>query len=368
MKVTILQENLIKALTAVSRIIPMHPSLPILQNILFQTKDERIMLFGTSLDTGIVYWCDGKTEEEGIVCVPAKVLSEFVATLPAQTVTLEDKKEGLVVSCAGFSATIATNPATEFPPVPIVGKTAFINIKAQDFSRLLGYVLFAAATDEARPILSGVRFTSGGDEVVVVATDGYRLSRKKMKTKLPKDLDVIIPGRALSEIARLASGLGEDGEVGFALTQDGQILFHVGEAEVFTRRIDGEYPPVEKIIPKNWTTRATIDREALAQAVKSAAIFARDNANIVRVSIQKDAVVVSANAPSVGENKVDVEARIEGEEGEIAFNSRFLLEYFSAVSSDQIAFEMTGSLNPGAFRPVGDDSYLHIIMPVRVQT
>ncbi len=368
MKITLLQENLLRALTAVSRIVPMRAPLPILQNVFIQTKDGRIMLFGTSLDTGVVYWCDGKVEKEGSVCVPAKILGEFITTLPTQTVVLEAQEGGLVVSCGGFRATIATSPPAEFPPVPVVGSTAATKIKAQDFSHLLRHVLFAAATDEARPVLSGVRFMVVASGAMVFATDGYRLSQKNTGVKFPKDLDVIVPGKALSEVTRLATQAGEEGVVSLALTEDGQIMFAVGDAEVYTRRIDGEYPPVEKIIPKNWTTRATVDREALAQAVKSAAIFARDNANIVRLTVQKDGVVVSANAPSVGENNIDVEATTEGEEGEIAFNSRFLLEYFSAVTSDQIAFEMTGSLNPGAFRPVGDDSFLHIIMPVRVQS
>lgn len=368
MKIALLQENLLRALTAVSRIVPVRPSLPILQNILIQTKDGRIMLFGTSLDTGVVYWCDGKVEKEGSTCVPAKLLGEFITTLPAQTVVLEDKEGGLTVSCGGFRATLATSPAAEFPPVPAVGREAATKINAQDFSHLLRHVLFALAADEARPVLSGVRFVGRGDGATAFATDGYRLSQKSTGVKFPKNFDAIVPGRALSEVARLAVQVGEEGTVSLALTDDGQILFSVGDAEVYTRRIDGEYPPVEKIIPKNWTTRATVDREALAQAVKSAAVFARDNANIVRFTIQKDGVVVSANAPSVGENNIDVEATIEGEGGEIAFNSRFLLEYFSAITSDQISFETTGSLNPGAFRPVGDDSFLHIIMPVRVQS
>lgn len=367
MKIALLQENLLRALTTVSRSVPARAQLPILQNCLIHTKDGRIMLFGTSLDTGVVFWCDGKVEKEGNVCVPAKILGEFITTLPAQTVVLEDGEGGLTVSCGGFRATLATGPAAEFPPVPAVGKAAATKIKAQDFSNLLRHVLFAAATDEARPVLSGVRFMRVGDGVTAFATDGYRLSQKSTGVRLPEGFNMIVPGKALSEVTRLATQSGEEGVVSLALTGDGQIMFAVGDAEVYTRRIDGEYPPVEKIIPKNWTTRATVDREALAQAVKSAAIFARDNANIVRLTIQKDGVVVSANAPSVGENKIDVEATTEGEEGEIAFNSRFLLEYFSAVTSDQISFEMTGSLNPGAFRPVGDDSFLHIIMPVRVQ-
>jgi len=368
MKIALLQENLLKAITAASRIVPTRTQLLILQSVLVHTQEGRIVVFGTSLDTGIVCWCDGKIEKEGGVCIPAKILVELVATLPPQTVVLEAGSGGLTVSCGGFSATIATSPAAEFPPPPTISKPVATKISTKTFSDLLRHVLFAAATDESRPILSGVRFVNTGDEATAVATDGYRLSRKRISLKLPGALDMVVPGRALSEAVRLTNQTNQDADMSLALTTDGQILFAVGDVEIYTRRIDGEYPPIEKIIPKNWTTRVTADRDALVQAVKSAAIFARDNANIVRLTVNKDGIVVSANAPSVGENKIDIESKVEGEGGEIAFNSRFLLEYFSAISGDQVVFEMTGSLNPGAFHLVGDDSFLHIIMPVRVQS
>lgn len=367
MKVTILQENLHRVLSTVSRVIPTRAQLPILQNILLQIQEGRIKAIGTSLDTTLVSWCDGKVEKEGSVLVPARVVSEFVATLPPGSVNLEAPEGNLRISCAGFVASVATSPASEFPPLPGGGKAPKTALATGGFIKTLGRVLFAASADEARPILSGVRFVQEDKETTIVATDGYRLSRVVVPIKLAKGLDVVIPGRSLFEVLRLAKEAGGKDELRFSTTEDGQLAFFVGDSEIYTRRIDGEYPPVDKIIPKTHTTRATIDTGAIIQAVKSAAIFARDNSNIVRFSLGKGGIVVSANAPSVGENKIDVEAEVEGDGGEIAFNSRFLLEYFAAVDADQVSFEMTGSLNPGAFRPVGDDSFLHIIMPVRVQ-
>ena len=370
MKASILQENLQKALSAVSRIIPTRAQLPILQNVLLRTQEKRIMVVGTSLDTTVVYWVDGKVEKDGAVSVPARVLSEFVTTLPPQTVSLEEREGSLGVSCSGFHANLATSPPAEFPPPPTRSKTPKTSIAAADLVNVLGRALFAAAADEARPILSGVRFVQTDDETVAVATDGYRLSRVGVGLKLAIGTDVVVPARALFEVLRLSKETATEGMLSFSMTDDGQLVFVVGDGEIYTRRIDGEYPPVEKIIPKTYTTRATFDTDAMTLAVKSAAIFARDNSNIVRLSVGGGKIVVSANAPSVGENKIDVEANVEGEGGEIAFNSRFLLEYFSAVNADQVSFEMTGSLNPGAFRPASpdDDSFLPIIMPVRVQT
>ena len=367
MKVTTLQENLQRALACVSRIIPTRSQVPALQNVLLQTHENRIMLVGTSLDTTIVYWMDGKIEQDGAVCVPARVFGEFVATLPPEKVIMEAGEGELRVKSGTFAASLASSPQSEFPPPPPAGKDPTARVATEIFTKALGRALFAAATDEARPILSGIRFSQKKTETMLVATDGYRLSQVSSALALAKDFDAVIPAKALAEVLRLSKEAGGHDHVGFLMTVEGQLVFIVGEAEVFTRRVDGEFPGVEKIIPKTFTTRAVVDVEALVRAVKSAAIFARDNSNIIRLTIDKSGIVVSANTPSVGENKIEVSCSVEGDGGEIAFNSRFLLEYFAAVSADQISFEMTGSLNPGAFRPVGDESFLHIIMPVRVQ-
>jgi len=228
-------------------------------------------------------------------------------------------------------------------------------------------VLFAAAADEGRPLLTGVRLKGTESGLVLAATDGYRLSLKKTKMSLGKIVDAVVPARALGEVVKVGQEEKDAEGVRVAQGDSGQLSFVVGDTTVHTRLIEGEYPNFEKIIPKTHTTRALLDRESLTRAVKSAAIFARDNANIVRLSLGAQRAAVSANTPQVGENRVELEAKIDGEGGDIAFNSRFLLEFLANFTGDELLFEMTGSLNPGVFKPVKDDSYLHIIMPVRVQ-
>ena len=177
-----------------------------------------------------------------------------------------------------------------------------------------------------------------------------------------------IPSRALTEVVKVSGEDKETKELTIAQTEEGQLVFGIGDTEIHTRRIDGEYPNFEKIIPRSFSSRALLDRQKLTAAVKSASIFARDNANIIRFSLDNQQLVVTANTPQVGENKVEVEAKIDGEGGEIAFNSRFLIDFLANFPEEELLFEMTGSLNPGVFKPVKDDSYLHVIMPVRVQT
>ena len=226
---------------------------------------------------------------------------------------------------------------------------------------------FAAATDEGRPLLTGIRIKKEEGGVVFAATDGYRLSVAKANMTLGFDADLVVPGRALLEVVKISSEDKSGKEITIAQTEDGQLVFGMGDIEIHTRLIDGEYPNFEKIIPKSFATRALIDREKLLRAVKSAAVFARDNANIIRFHLENQTLVVSANTPQVGENTIEVEAKIDGEGGDVAFNSRFLLDFLNNFSEDEVLFEMTGSLNPGVFKPVSDEDYLHIIMPVRVQ-
>ena len=364
----ILQENLAKALNQTGRIIPVKPQLPILQNILLETTEGRLRIVATNLETTEIVWVGAKVEKEGSFCVPARLFSELVASLPQDTVFLSVNDTALVVKSQGFAATIPGISAKEFPPVPKVKEKTHSNIGKDEFCRVISRVLFAAATDEGRPLLTGIRVKQQDGTLVFAATDGYRLSVKHTSLVLGFEADMTIPSRALTEVVKVSGEDKETKELTIAQTEEGQLVFGIGDTEIHTRRIDGEYPNFEKIIPRSFSSRALLDRQKLTAAVKSASIFARDNANIIRFSLDNQQIVVTANTPQVGENKVEVEAKIDGEGGEIAFNSRFLLDFLANFPEEELLFEMTGSLNPGVFKPVKDDSYLHVIMPVRVQT
>ncbi len=215
-------------------------------------------------------------------------------------------------------------------------------------------------------MLTGIKVIEEGDKTLFVATDGYRLSLHKVDLTISKLSGAIIPAKALLEMVKLCSEEKEEKEIKVGLAGEHQAGFVVGDTTLLTRLIDGEYPNFERIIPKAFTTRALIEKEPFLQAVRSAAIFARDNANIIRMKLDKQKIVVSANAAQIGKNAVELGAKIDGDGGEIAFNSRFLLDFLTNFSEEEFLFEMTGSLNSGVFRPVKDDASLHIIMPVRV--
>ena len=337
-----------------------------MQTVLLSAEESRLRVVATNMETTEVMWVGAKVEEDGGICISSRLLMDLVTSLPQDTIHLVAKEGALHIRCHGVNATIPGTPEGEFPPVSVRKKKTSISLKKEVLLEALSGVLFAAATDEGRPLLTGVKITSEEGEAVFAATDGYRLSIKKIKSAAIGGLNLVIPARALAEIVKVGQEEKDVNVVEMTQTEEGQLVFTIGDTEIHTRPIAGEYPNIEKIIPTRHNTRVLIDKISLLRAVKSAAVFARDNANILRLHIENQHVTVSANTPQVGENHVEVEAKVDGEGGDIAFNSRFLLEFLNGFVEEELLFEMTGSLNSGVFRPVKDDSYLHIVMPVRV--
>jgi DNA polymerase III subunit beta len=367
MKIQILQENLLKSLSRVGRVISSRSQLPVLQNVLITATKEGVSLAASNMEMSMIVRVNAKTEKEGSVCVSGKLLTELVTSLPHEAVFLEEKEGSLLVSTAKTHASLSETPVTEFPQINTTGSGEKTAMEPDVVVDAIGSVLYAASSDEGRPTLTGVKIETTKEETSFVATDGYRLSLKKVSFQKKTPTNMIVPSRALGEIIKSLSEEKNKEPVIFEKTTDGQLLLSVGDTGVVSRLIEGDYPDYARIIPKTHTTKATADKSEFLLAVKSASIFARDNANIVKLLLSKEGITVSANAPQVGQNTVDVDAVVEGDDTDIAFNSRFLLEFLNNFPDDEVVFEMTGSLNPGVFKSKKDALFLHIIMPVRVQ-
>lgn len=373
MKLITLQENLTKGLTTVSHLASTKAQLPVLNNILLSTDKGRLKLSATNLETGINFWLGAKIEKEGNLTIPARILTDFVASLPAGQVQLEVKENKLFLNCGMIKANFIGLPASEFPSIPSLEEKEIIFFQKEEFINAVSQVAFAAAQDESRPVLTGVLLVIKEGELVWVATDGYRLSLKKTKIKKGKILQkfkkgFIIPSRTLIEVARIVDEQDQTDKVGLAIVSNSnQTIFSTSQAEIISRLIEGQFPEFEKIIPTKGTTKLVVETEELARAVKVASIFARESANIVKLEIGDSKIKVSANTPQIGDNLIEVEAKTEGEKNKIAFNFRYLLDFLNAIGAKQINLQMTTALNPGVFTPLNDNSYLHLIMPVRVQ-
>ncbi len=367
MKLSVLQENLHRGVSRASRIVSTKPQIPVLSNILLSATEGGLQIVSSSLETTEKTTMNAKIDKKGGICVPARVFTELISSLPRDTVFLEEKEKNLAVSCGGVKATMAGIDSGEFPPIVVTSGKPTTVVEKDVLVKALSLVLFAAATDEGRPLLTGVKLIQKKERTVLAATDGYRLSVYNLSLGFVDKTETVVPARALIELVRVCQEEKGAKEIEFFPVVDGQLCIRVGETEITTRQVDGQYPNYEKIIPSGHTTRTTTDTQGLLRAVKSASIFARDSANVVRLHTSKTSVIVSANAPQVGEGAVEIDAKTEGEEGgDIAFNSRFLNDLLAVFPGDEVVLETAGSLSPGVFRSPTDPSFLHIIMPVRV--
>lgn len=376
MKISLLQENLNKAVGMVSRMVAQKAQLPVLANILIVTEANQLKLSATNLETGMNVWLGAKVERQGKITVPARVFSELIGSLPQGMIEIELEEDKLKVTCEKYKATVNGISADEFPEVPSIrGKKKsedWLNIKGDLFETSVDQVVLAAGVDEARPIFTGVKMEIFKHKMKMAATDGYRLSVKTIKglkgSKTGQEM--VVPARALMELSKIVSqSKKKELDILLAVTdKDKQLILVVEEVEIVTRLLEGDYPDYEKIIPEVIGTTISFDKEEMIQAVKVASIFARDSANIVKFKVEGSGLTVSANAPQVGDNEVKLQVEQTGEDVEIAFNSRYLMEMLSVLDGDSLSLSMSGSLSPGVFRQLENDSYLHIIMPVRVQS
>lgn len=373
MKITCLQENLSHALNIAARFVSTKTQLPVLGNFLLTTEKGRLKIAATNLEISICLWIGAKVEKEGGVSLPARTFLEFISSLPAEKVILASEEGLLKVEGGSFRASFNGSSPQDFPSFPQGEEKSLLTLPKDLFSKTVLRVSFSASQDEGRPILTGVKWLFGSEEMQTVATDGYRLSLQtlvKTEGKVPiKEEFLIIPARALLEVAKIARETQEEEIKIFSTKEKGQLVFALKEMEIAARLLEGEFPEFQKIIPQGFSSKVHLEKESFLRAVKTASLFARDSANIVRLKLvsSEGKVVVSANSPQVGENVCEIEAKIEGEEVEAAFNCRYLLDLLNNIEGEEIVFETSGPLNPGVFKILGDDSYLHIIMPVRVQ-
>jgi len=375
MKVTVLQENLAHGLSVVSRAVSPRTTLPVLANVLIASDEGRLRLSATNLELGITCWIGAKIEEEGSTTVPARTFVDLVGTLPAEQVnlSLSVANQTLNVRCGASNTDIKCIDAQEFPPLPVPQMEGAIQINVVDFKEMIQQVVFAASVDEARPVLMGVLMTVDKDTITMAAADGFRLSVRKatLSQPVPQPVTAIIPARALSELARVAT----DGDEMIAMVLPkgrGQVIFHVKEVEVVSQLIDGTFPDYQQIIPRAYKSRTLLSTQALLKACKQAEIFAREGSNVARLNIKSSgelepgSVEIFAQSEETGSNETVVAATIEGVGLLIAFNVKYMREVLEVIKTPNVALETSAPNAPGVIRPVGDDNFLHVIMPMHL--
>jgi DNA polymerase-3 subunit beta len=380
MRVSCLQENLAKGLSIVARAVASRSTLPVLSNILLATDQGRLKLSATNLEIGITCWIGAKVEEDGAMTVPARTFVDLVGALPAEKVDMElvVRTQTLNIKCGRFENNVRGIDASEFPIIPTATDDNAIRIDSEALRTMISQVVFAAATDESRPILTGVlaRFdndAAGAGRVTFAASDGFRLAVRvaPLLAPLAAPVSVIIPARALAELGRVSGD--QENPVTLNITPSkSQVLFHLDHVELVTQLIDGNFPDYNQIIPKKKETRTIVGTAELLKACKAANVFARESANIVKFSIEPGSelapghVTLQAASAETGDNVGEMDATVEGTPVQIAFNVKYLIDFLSVASAAQVALETTTASSPGKFTPVGDDSFLCVVMPMHL--
>lgn len=369
MKVTVTAGNLGQGLQVVSRAVSSRTTLPILNNVLLQTAESGLQLTATNLEIGIRQGIPAEVQQEGGITVPARLLTDFVSGLPDEpiTMTLDKKTQSLAVKSQRFDATIRGIDPADFPPVPAGVEGRKVKVEPLGLKTAIEQTVIAASGDEGRPVLTGVYVQLNGGKATFAATDGHRLAVKTLPVEAePGETDtIVIPGRALSELSRIVK-IGDEGIEVTVGAQKNQVFFKARDVELMSRLIEGTYPNYQQVIPKDSTTTFTTKTQDLLFTTKMVSLFSKDAANVIKFKAEGGKLTLTANTSEVGQNVAEVEAKIEGQDLQVAFNSKYLLDVLNIIGSEEVRLGFTGPLNPGLIKPVGNDDYLYIIMPVRV--
>jgi len=377
MKVIVKQDQLAQGVGIVSRAVSTRSPLPVLANILLQTDDGRLKLSATNLEMGISAWIGAKVEQPGSLTVPSRTFADLVSNLPSDDVTLsvDERTHTLNVRCGTLNTDIKGISADEFPPMPEPDLTASIPLNVANFKEMIQEVVFAASREESRPNLTGVLLSFEGDYLVLAATDGYRISIAKaiMAQKPAQKIEALIPARALAELARIAVNGDETLQMVFPAGR-GQVIFHLHDVELVSQLIEGNFPNYAAIIPPSFKTRTVLSTAELLKACRQTEIIAREGSYIARLDIQPESgaekpsqLEISASSEQTGSSEVMVDASIDGTPLLIAFNVRFLREVLEVIKTPNVVLETNAANSPAMIRPVGDESFQHIIMPMNLQ-
>jgi DNA polymerase III subunit beta len=377
MKVHVKQSQLAQSVNMVSRAVSPRSTLPVLSNILIKTDEGRLRLSATNLELGITSWIGARIEGEGAITVPARTFTDLVSTLPNEQVviTLDNSTQTLNVRCGTSETNIKGIDAEEFPPIPEPDLEEGVPLNVTNFKEMVGQVAFAASTDEARPVLTGILLKLDGDHITMAATDGFRISIREdvISNPVSRPLEAIIPARALVELSRIISGAGDETLVMTFPPDRGQVIFHMQNLELASQLIEGTFPDYRAILPPSFKTHTLLSTSGLLKACKQSEIIARDGTNVARLNIIPETgeanpgtLEISAQSEQTGTSEVLVDASVDGVPLLVAFNVRFLREVLEVIKSDNVWLETNAANTPGLIRPQGDEHFRHIIMPMHI--
>lgn len=367
MRIACAQPSLLKAVQLVNRAISTRTTMPILGYILLETDKSSIRLTATDLELAIQVDIEAEIQESGQLTLPARILTEIVSNLPPSSVGIraDEGSTQTEIVCESSDFELLGLPAGDFPVLPKADGTTIGVVEVDVMRMMINQTIFAVSSDETRPFLTGVYVVLDGQEARFVATDGGRLALRK--TVLPQAVaqktGVIVPAKTMQELSRALASVEGSVQLGMA---DNQLVFSVPGLQVYSRLISGQFPNYQQVIPQEFKQRIRVETERLLRAVRRASITARDSANVVRLAARGKVLTITSNTPEVGKAREEVEVTADGDTVEAAFNARYLIDCLNNIDADELLFELTGPLSPGAIRPAHHSDYIYVLAPVRV--
>jgi DNA polymerase-3 subunit beta len=368
MRLTCTQKDLVGALSITNKAVDASTTLPVLNNVLMKAEGKKLYFTATNLEIAINYWIEADIKNEGQMTVPSKLLTNYVGYLREQPLDLSiEEGDTLLLKTKDSKTKMKGIPASEFPPIPMVEKEGEVTISASDFAHGISQVVFAAAINSTRPILSGVYFYVNKNELKLVATDSYRLAEKTVAVKKASGgISCIIPAKTIMELGLILGMMGREAEDVDVVVSKNQVLFTFGRVRITSRLIDGQFPNYQQIIPKTHKTQLTIDANELSLMLKRVNLFARENNNKVILRAEKGSLKVSTDSTQYGEGEVDMTVKQVGEDNEVAVNSQFILDVLANIGSNEIMIELGDKIQPVVLKQAQKADYIHIIMPLKI--
>jgi DNA polymerase-3 subunit beta len=362
MKLQVTQENLNKALGTVARVANARGTLPVLANVLIRTVNNRLSIAATNLDIAITHYIGAKVTEEGSITVPARLMQDFVSSLPSGVIDLNLDEYKLHISTDQYQSVINGVSAEEFPVMPAIDQGRRWTVQGPMLKKSLQQVVMAASTDEARPVLTGVLLHTNEGRLFMAATDSYRLAERRLGENT-EQIELLVPVSAMQDLLRIVGDFEGDVEV---ISNEQQVLFRVGDVELVARLIEGRYPDYRKLIPQNFVTTAMLKRADFLNVTKVSSLFARESAGSITINVDEATQNLSIRsvASQLGENTATADAKVTGA-GVITLNSRYLLDALHALGGEDVLFAFNGKLEPTVIRDPAADDYTHIIMPLK---
>jgi DNA polymerase-3 subunit beta len=368
MKFTAIKDNLSFGVQVVQRAVSSKNPLPVLTGILLKIKNGQLIFTATDLEMGIECSVPVEVDEEGGVVLPSRYFGEIVRKLPDVRISLAVNKENnnISIKYGQSEFNLLGLPSEDFPILPSIDSESTLIIKQGIFKNMIKQVGFSISTDDNRPVFTGILMEIENGSIRLVATDTHRLAYRSGKIEnIELDLvkSVIIPGKTLNELNRIMNSESEELKIAFG---DNQIVFEMPGIRLISRLIEGQFPNYKQVIPQGCKTKIKIKTKDLLEATERASLLAKEGSNVIKLNITADKMIINSNSPEIGKIEEQLNIEMEGEEAQIAFNSKYLIDVLKVIDVEELLLELTGSLSPGIIKPLEGEDYIYLILPIRI--